>query len=88
MGVAAAEYLDEESVLVKDFLLPPKALAGGAALLAKALPARRYYFRTPPHWEGLPGSYLQAYAMVKWYDPALEKEWREQRRGYLGLGFD
>ena len=87
-GVAAAEYLDEETVMVKELLLPHKAMAGGAALLAAALPARRYHFRTPPHWDGLPGSYLQAYAMVKWYDPALEKEWRDQRRGYLGLGFD
>ena len=87
-GVAAVEYLDEESILVKELLLPPSAMAGGASLLAAALPARRYHFRTPPCWDGPPGSYLQAYAMVKWYDPALEKECRDQRRGYLGLGFD
>ena len=87
-GVAAAEHLDDESVWVKELLLPERALSGGAALLAAALPARRYHFRTPPQGEGLPGSYLQAYAMVKWYDPQLEKQWREHRRGYLGLGFD
>lgn len=87
-GVAAAEYLDDETVLVKELVLPPKAMAGGAALLAAELPGRRYHIRTPAHWEGLPGSYLQPYGMVKWYDPALEKEWLDQRRAYLGLGFD
>ena len=52
------------------------------------MPAVRYHLRTPPFWDGVSGSYLQAFAMVKWYDAALEREWREYRRGYMGLGFD
>ena len=38
--------------------------AGGAALLARQLPARRYHLRTPPFWDGLTGSYLQSFAMI------------------------
>lgn len=87
-GVAAAEYLDEESVLVKELVIPAKAMDGAAALLKAQMPAKRYHLRTPPFWDGVSGSYLQAFAMVKWYVPALEKEWREYRRGYMGLGFD
>ena len=87
-GLAAAEYLDEDTVLVKELLLPHAAQAGGAALLAQRMPARRYHLRTPPFWDGLTGSYLQSFAMVKWYRPELAKAWREYRRGYMGLGFD
>lgn len=87
-GLAAAEYLDEDTVLVKELLLPPAAQAGAAALLADRMPARRYHLRTPPFWDGLTGSYLQSFAMVKWYRPELAKNWREFRRGYMGLGFD
>ena len=87
-GLAAAEYLDEDTVLVKELLLPPAAQAGGAALLAQRMPARRYHLRTPPFWDGLTGSYLQSFAMIKWYRPELAKTWREYRRGYMGLGFD
>lgn len=87
-GLAAAEYLDEDTVLVKELLLPPTAQAGGAALLARQMPARRYHLRTPPFWDGLTGSYLQSFAMIKWYRPELAKTWREYRRGYMGLGFD
>lgn len=87
-GLAAAEYLDEDTVLVKELLLPPAAQAGAAALLARQMPARRYHLRTPPFWDGLTGSYLQSFAMIKWYRPELAKTWREYRRGYMGLGFD
>ena len=87
-GLAAAEYLDEDTVLVKELLLPHAAQAGAAALLAQRMPARRYHLRTPPFWDGLTGSYLQSFAMVKWYRPELAKAWREYRRGYMGLGFD
>lgn len=87
-GVSAAEYLDEESVLVKELVLPPKGMEGAVSLLAEQMPAKRYYVRTPPMWDGLSGSYLQGFAMVKWYRPDLAKEWRAYRRGYMGLGFD
>lgn len=87
-GLAAAEYLDEDTVLAKELLLPPAAQAGGAALLARQMPARRYHLRTPPYQDGLTGSYLQSFAMVKWYRPELARAWREYHRGYMGLGFD
>ena len=87
-GCAAAEYLNEDSVLVKELIIPAPAMAGAAALLARELPAVRYHLRTPPFWEGLPGSYLQAFGMVKWYNPELEAAWRNERKGYMGLGFD
>ena len=61
---------------------------GAAALLARELPAVRYHLRTPPFWDGLPGSYLQAFGMVKWYNSELEAAWRNERKGYMGLGFD
>lgn len=87
-GVAAAEYLDSDTVMVKELLLPAAKMEGAAALLAEHMPAVRYHLRTPPFWDGVPGSYLQAFAMVKWYHPALETEWRDYCRGYMGLGFD
>lgn len=87
-GVAAAERPDGETLLVKELIVPRRAMDRAAALLAAALPARRYHLRTPPFWEGMAGSYLQAFAMVKWYRPELEKAWRDERRGYMGLGFD
>ena len=87
-GVAASEYLDDESVMVKELVIPTPQMRGAMSLLAQQLPARRYHLRTPPFWDGVPGSYLQSFAMIKWYDKELEREWREHRRGYMGLGFD
>ncbi|NCB62252.1 MAG: GNAT family N-acetyltransferase [Clostridia bacterium] len=87
-GCACAEFTEEETVGVKELLMPKAQMARAAALLAEALPAVRYHLRTPALWDGLPGSYPQAFAMIKWYDPALEKAWRDQSRGYMGLGFD
>ena len=60
----------------------------GKTLLAQRLPARRYHLRTPPFWDGVSGSYLQSFAMIKWFDKDMERAWRETRRGYMGLGFD
>ncbi len=59
-----------------------------AALIGAEMPAVRYHLRTPPFWDGLPGSYLQAFGMVKWYNSELEAAWRNERKGYMGLGFD
>lgn len=87
-GLACTEYLDDDTVMVKELLIPRPGMAGAAALIGAEMPAVRYHLRTPPFWDGVSGSYLQAFAMVKWYDAALEREWREYRRGYMGLGFD
>ena len=87
-GVTAVECLDSDTVLCKELVIPTKQMAGAAALVARKFPAVRYHLRTPPFWDGLSGSYLQAFGMVKWYDQALAKQWRDAKRGYMGLGFD
>lgn len=87
-GCAAAEYVDGESVLFKELLLPQECLERGLAALAKLLPGQRYHVRTPACWEGLPGSYLQPFGMMKWYNPEKAALWGSATRGYMGLGFD
>ena len=50
--------------------------------------ASRYHIRTPAFWDGLPGSYTQAFGMIKWYDMDLHAKYFAQQDAYLGLGFD
>lgn len=88
VGCAAAEYVDEESLLFKELLLPPEQMSAGLAALACALPAVRCHVRTPAAWEGLKGSYLQPFAMIKWYRPEFQQLWQQNVHGYMGLGFD
>lgn len=87
-GCACAEFTAEETVGVKELIIPTPQMPRAAALLADELSAVRYHIRTPAFWDGLPGSYPQPFAMIKWYDPSREKAWRDQSRGYMGLGFD
>ena len=81
-------WLVARSVLFKELLLPPEQMGRGLAVLEPLLPGRRCYVRTPAGWEGMPGSYLQPFAMLKWYDPEKEARWGEDTHGYMGLGFD
>ena len=87
-GCAAAEYVDGESVLFKEVLLPPEYLDRGLRALVRQLPGQRCHVRTPACWAGLPGSYLQPFGMIKWYDPEKAALWGTATRGYMGLGFD
>lgn len=87
-GCAAAEYVDEESVLLKELLLPTDKMARGVAQVAGRLKAARYHVRTPAGWDGLPGSYIQAFGMVKWYGREKAALWGQGTHGYMGLGFD
>ena len=87
-GCAAAEYLDGESVLFKELLLPPEYMPRGLAALAAVLPGQRCHVRTPAQWDGMPGSYLQPFGMIKWYDRDKGALWGEETQGYMGLGFD
>lgn len=87
-GCAAAEYLDEESVLFKELLLPPEYMPRGLAALADRMPGKRCFVRTPAQWDGMQGSYLQPFGMVKWYDREKGARWGEETQGYMGLGFD
>lgn len=87
-GCAAAEYLDEESVLFKELLLPPEQMPRGLAALAARMPGQRCFVRTPAQWDGMQGGYLQPFGMVKWYDREKGALWGEETQGYMGLGFD
>lgn len=87
-GCVAAEYLNEDTLLVKELLMAPHLLEQAASLVMKTLPAIRYHLRTPATWDGIPGGYLQGFAMMKWYRPELETAWHRERKAYMGLGFD
>lgn len=87
-GCMAAEYLNDDTLLVKELLVPPAVQTQATSLLMKTLPALRYHIRTPLLWEGISGAYTQAFGMVKWYQSDLEKAWHTQRKAYMGLGFD
>lgn len=68
-GLACTEYLDDDTVMVKELLIPRPGMAGAAALIGAEMPAVRYHLRTPPFWDGVSGSYLQAFAMVNGTTP-------------------
>ena len=87
-GCAAAEYVDRDTVLVKELIIDPREMPGAVALLAKELPALRYEIRTPAPWTGLKGSYIQPFAMVKWYDKEKESALGGVTNCYMGLAFD
>ncbi|MCI5705521.1 MAG: GNAT family N-acetyltransferase [Pseudoflavonifractor sp.] len=87
-GCAAVEYLNEDTVLVKELIIAPEAMPAAAAQIALRHPAIRYHFRTPAPWVGLPGSYIQPFAMVKWYDDEKRKTWSPDANCYMGLAFD
>ena len=87
-GCAAAEYVDKNSLLLKELVIPRPQMAGAVAQLAARLPAVRYHVRTPACWDGLPGSYIQAFGMLKWYNRDKQAAWGQGTKGYMGLGFD
>lgn len=87
-GCAAVEYLNEDTVLVKELIISPEAMPAAAGQIALRHPAIRYHFRTPAPWTGLPGSYIQPFAMVKWYDEEKRKTWSADANCYMGLAFD
>ena len=76
------------SLAIKELLISPALLEGAVSLIKEKLPADRYFVRTPALWDGLPGSYIQPFAMVKWLREDLRQAWGEERSGYFGLGFD
>lgn len=88
VGCASVEFIDEDSVLAKELVIPSKYMSRAVAQIAKLLPARRYHIRTPAGWDGIAGSYTQPFGMLKWYNPHKKKEWFDVVYGYMGLGFD
>lgn len=87
-GCAAAEYIDEESVLFKELLLPAERMPRGLASLAAKMPGQRCFVRTPAQWDSMQGSYIQPFGMLKWYNEEKRALWGEETLGYMGLGFD
>ena len=87
-GCAAVEYTGDSSLAIKELLISPALLDGAVALIKENLQADRYFVRTPALWDGLPGSYIQPFAMVKWLREDLRQAWGVERSGYFGLGFD
>lgn len=87
-GCAAAEYVGRHTVLFKELLIPRPQMDGAVAQLAAHLPAERYHVRTPSDWAGLPGSYIQPFGMMKWYNREKAALWYQAGRAHLGLGFD
>ena len=88
-GCAAVEYADQDSVLFKEMLVPaPQMVHRALAVFSGLLPGRRCHVRTPASWDGVSGSYIQAFGMIKWYHPDKAKLWQEDTKGYMGLGFD
>ncbi len=87
-GVAAAEYLDDDNLLLKELVIPADKMAQAVALVAKELPALRYFVRFPTFLGEVPGCYVQTFGVVKWFNEELEQKWGRDTHGYLGLAFD
>ncbi len=87
-GCAAGELLNDDTLLLKEFLVPPQAMKRAVALIGREVPTLRYHIRSTCAWAGPQGNYVQNFGMIKWYDQALDKAWYGEHRGYLGLAFD
>ncbi len=89
VGCAAIEYVQRSRLLTKELLISQKSLDKAVQLIFENLPAARYHVRTPGFGEGMKGSYIQAFGMVKWYDKDLQQKFFNLRQdAYLGLAFD
>ena len=87
-GCCAVELVQGESAIAKELLISPDKLHRAAQLMAETLPAARYHIRMPAFWEGLEGSFVQGFGMIKWYDEGLRRKRFACQDGYLGLAFD
>ena len=88
VGCAAIEYVQQRRLLAKELIISPQNMAKAVEIIAKEMAASRYHIRTPAFWDGLPGSYPQAFGMIKWYDPGMKSKWFSHQDAYLGLAFD
>lgn len=88
VGCAAIEYVQKRRLLVKELILSPDKMPRAMEAIAKHMDASGYHVRTPACWDGLPGSYPQAFGMIKWYDQGLRTKWSGRQDAYLGLAFD
>ncbi len=88
VGCAAIEYVQKRRLLAKELLIPHAQMGKAVETIAKEMEASRYHIRTPAFWDGLSGSYTQAFGMIKWYDQDLHAKYCSTQDAYLGLGFD
>lgn len=88
VGCTAIEYVQKRRLLMKELLIAPEKMEKAVEIVASQMNASRYHVRTPAFWDGLPGSYQQAFGMIKWYDDELHAKWFSRQDAYLGLGFD
>lgn len=88
VGCAAIEYVQKRRLLMKELLISPGKMLQAVEVVAKEMDATRYHVRTPAFWDGIHGSYNQAFGMIKWYDRSLHAKWGSLQDAYLGLGFD
>ena len=61
VGCAAIEYVQKRRLLAKELLIPVEKMGKAVETIAKEMEASRYHIRTPAFWEGLSGSYCQAF---------------------------
>lgn len=87
-GVAAVEYSQPERVAFKELLIPSEQMAQAVAQVAGLLGAEHYHVRTPAFWDGLPTSYIQPFAMVKWFKEGFRRAAGDHLGAYFGLAFD
>ncbi len=88
VGCVAIEYVQRSRLLMKELLIAPEKMEKAVQMIAENLPAGKYHIRTPAFWDGLQGSYAQAFGMIKWYDKDLHNKWFKSQDAYLGLAFD
>ena len=88
VGCVAIEYVQRSRLLMKELLISTPKMEKAVQLVSEELPAARYHIRTPAFWEGMQGSYIQAFGMIKWYDRELQHKWFHHQDAYLGLAFD
>jgi len=88
VGCVAIEYVQRSRLLMKELLISPTKMEKAVQLISEEMPAVRFHIRTPACWEGMQGSYIQAFGMIKWYDKELQQKWFAHQDAYLGLAFD
>lgn len=87
-GCAAIERSGDGSVLIRELIIPEPHIPAALSAIAAALPADHYHLRSPALWGGHKTSYLQPFAMIKWYSGIRRRAWGEERNAYFGLAFD
>ncbi len=87
-GCAVVENTGNDTVLVKELLLPEGQLDAGLSLIADILPAERYILRQPVFYAGYPGNRIRPFGMIKSYGSDFSDLSELQKDSYLAFAFD